>query len=50
MITKRRYTVRFLMYRHFTDAFVLTLFCEANEERRPAFGIFYDTDVLQLNA
>ena len=48
MITKRPYTVKFLMYRHFTDALIFMLFCEASEERRPAFGIFYNTDFLQL--
>ena len=25
------------------------VFCEANEERRRTFGIFFDTDFLQLN-
>ena len=25
------------------------VFCEVNEERRRTFGIFFDTDFLQLN-
>ena len=25
------------------------VFCEANEERKRTFGIFFDTDFLQLN-
>ena len=29
---------------------VANVFCEANEERRCTFGIFGDTDFLQLNA
>ena len=29
---------------------VANIFCEANEEKRRTFGVFCDTDFLQLNA